>query len=751
MVLVLSLLVGGFALLSSVIVLVAGQSNTVEWALYLLTLTVLVPAAITVGRHLAGTLEAAGGPTAVSGLAARAAAGLLAVVLVSRSAYSFGWSSSAFLLPLTAVWAGALVLTGLRVRRRDRPGGGVPAPSTCRGWIIAAALGWVCVLGFLPPELLRPLKLAGSLVIAGSLTALHLRRRGPGRRRSTAWMLDATAVVLVLMTMTDVSGYLEYLRPDARTFVRGDGTVLTPEIFTSSHRHHQGFWLGPLNEVVHGQALLVDVTSQYGVGVLYFLAVFFQIAPLGYGSLSLAAGFLTAVQYALIYGIMRFGGCPRTLAVAGIAAAVFGLVAGAIGSPADYPSIGALRFGIPWLIVALAVLSARWQRHRAPLRVAAAALVGIASVWSFETFVYASAVFAAVVSFEVATLERYRVRTFGRDILAAAGWCVIAHLALAVATRILAGSWPDWSTYLALLRLYSAGDVYRVVAEPWSPGLPLLLLHLASAIGLAALLMRRRKLVLDRRPLFLVIAAASGLGIASFSYFVGQSDPNALIYSALPAVVEGGLWAALVGERLLSAGQVSRVVATGAAFWLAALLAISGWPDATVKWRRTALAHTIPAGDGEGSLGAAVLRLWRSPPSDPRALIGQALLARNLPPGETALVIAEPELSVETLVRSGRANALPISHPEQDNLVPDKADSRVIRAVNGLSPGTLMLIQRKAVGAPTKLPGRPPDHRKLVRLQKLALDRIRARFLLEEVERSPSGLAIVRLLPRPTT
>ena len=746
-VLVLCLLVGSFALVSSAVILAAGPSDNVDWALFLLTVVVLVPAALGAGSHIARTLEAAGGPAAVSALATRAATGLLTILLVSRVAGALGWSSSAVLVVLIAVWGVALAIAVGRASRWGRSEDVLAGADAARTWIVLAALACISVVAFLSPSLLQPLKLALSLAIAAALTALHVHSRRSRHRPWMRWLVDAGAVGLVIMTVTDVSAYLEYLRPDARTVVLADGLAVSPEALGYAQRLHQGFWLAPLNDMLHGRAMLVDVSSQYGVGVFYFLAAFFQVAPLGYGTLSLLTGFLTALQYATAYGVMRLGGCPGILAVPAITAAVIGLLLGSLGSPADFPGTGGLRFGLGWLVAACAVLWTRWPGRRRSLQAAAVALVGIASVWSFETFAVVSATFLAVAAFEAAALEPgRRARSFGRNMLAAACCCVFAHLVLAIGTRAFAGSWPDWSTYLAFVRSY-AGGLYVLAVRPWSPGLPILFLHLASAIALAALLARRHRLVLERRPLLLGIAATSGLGIASFGYFVGHSHPNTLLYVALPAVVEACLWVSLVGDRLLQAPRAPRLVATAAGVWLAVLLAISGWPDATDKWRRTALDQAIP-GHG-GRIREAVPRLWRSPPSDSRAPEAQALLDRHLPKGEPALVITEPELSVETLVRSDRVNVLPIGDPEQDNLVPDETYPKVRRAIDRLAPGALMLTQLGVFDAPAKPLGvRPDARRKLVKLQKVALDRIRDRFRLEEVARSPRGFALMRLVAR---
>ena len=144
-VLVLCLLVGSFALVSSAVILAFGPSDNVDWALFLLTLVVLVPAALVAGSRTARTLEAAGGPAAVSAVAARATAGLVAIVLVSRVAGALGWSSSALLVGLIALWGVALAVAVRRANRWGRSGDVLAGGDAARTWVVWAALACVSV------------------------------------------------------------------------------------------------------------------------------------------------------------------------------------------------------------------------------------------------------------------------------------------------------------------------------------------------------------------------------------------------------------------------------------------------------------------------------------------------------------------------------------------------------------------------------------------------------------------------------
>lgn len=748
LVLITSLLVGGFALLSSALVLASPLTNSTEWTLFVLTLAVLTPVAIAGGRRLAQRVVAAAGRAGLAELAALAAVGIIAIVLAARSSYALEHRSSTVLLAFGLVWVAVIAWAARRLTRGRRlvPAGLADADSP-RTWYAVAALAAVGLIAFFPGHFFHADQVAVSLVLAAALLFLHLRRLAVPRWAGL--LLDVAVVVFVVMIVTDLSGYQEYLRADAVTYVAGDDNPIPPHDLAVLHRHHEDFFLGPLNDMLHGRPLLVDTSSQYGAGIFYFLAAFFQIAPLGYGALGLIASFLTGLQFALAYGVLRLVGVARTIAIPAVVAAVLGLVLGSLGSYNDFPSNGGLRFGVPWLIIAAAVMAARApDRRRALWRGVTIALVACTAIWSFETFAYAGAVVTAIVAFEAATgAPGRRLRAFVRSLATVLAACVLAHVLFAIATRVFAGAWPDWSTYLAYLNVYSAQSELLGTTVPWTPALPMLLVHLLSLLGLAALVARGHELVRERRPALVAIAATNGLGVASFSYWVGLSLQNALFLLGLPVVAVVALWLSLAGDARARVPNAFKVAALALGLWLGATLAISGWQDTQDKWRRTALAHAIPGAGDDASLPDALSRLWHNPPSDPRAVPAQRLLHRHFRPGERALVMMEPDLTVETLVRSDRINVLPISQPIQDNLVPDHVDPKVIATVDALKPGTLMLTQPSTWNAPLK--ASPVNVANgLVRVQRLALERIRSRFELQIIDRGPDGLAVVRLVAK---
>jgi len=326
---------------------------------------------------------------------------------------------------------------------------------------------------------------------------------------------------------------------------------------------------------------------------------------------------------------------------------------------------------------------------------------------------------------------RERRRRLGFELAGAIGGCVLANVALAVATRLVAGSWPDYETYVHFFTTYAVQGFGRVLFFPWSPAIAMGALYFASVVGLVTLVVRRPDFSRVRRTAMVAIAGLTGFGAVSLTYLMNNSHPNTVMLLATPAILLGALWLTLLLAWRPTVPGPARVAIVVAAAWLAGLLLVGGWPDTSEKWSRTLLTQALPGGAG---LRASLTELWRSPPFDIRVTEAEGLLARHSPGRRPALVLVDSDLQVETLMRTDRINALPISVPLSDTLVFDDSWPRVARAVDRLPPGTVLITQTRATG--------------FLPLQLRALGRIRSRFDLRVLERGPSGLAAFRLVPR---
>ena len=123
------------------------------------------------------------------------------------------------------------------------------------------------------------------------------------------------------------------------------------------------------------------------------------------------------------------------------------------------------------------------------------------------------------------------------------------------------------------------------------------------------------------------LAGSTAYAIAMLSYTDNRSSTYLFLYVALPLLLAGTLWLALMlaperGCRRGSRGSAS----PRRSRWRAADLA-GAWPAVGPHFIATALAHFYPG----GGLRAALHRLWHPPPIDPRAPEGIALLDRYVP------------------------------------------------------------------------------------------------------------------------
>jgi hypothetical protein len=180
---------------------------------------------------------------------------------------------------------------------------------------------------------------------------------------------------------------------------------LTPLNF--SRVTNMAYFLGPTNDVLHGQPMLVDTFSQYGVAMYYALAASFSVLPLGFGVFTLILSTGTALLFAVIYATLRLSIRSQAIAVVAIATAVFVYIYAGLWQYVDYPSTGALRFGPAWLVVLLGVATSRTSGRRAKLvlRRSILALVGLAAIWSAEVGVYCMGAAAAMAVLDCAAAD----------------------------------------------------------------------------------------------------------------------------------------------------------------------------------------------------------------------------------------------------------------------------------------------------------------------------------------------------------
>jgi hypothetical protein len=326
--------------------------------------------------------------------------------------------------------------------------------------------------------------------------------------------------------------------------------------------------------------------------------------------------------------------------------------------------------------------------------------------------------------------------------------CACAHILFAVATLVASGQLPEWGQYLAYLDAFLLGELGDLTYDfsSWSPGIAVGAAQLAFAAALVLLILRRPDMLAGERVLLTALVGTTAYGSVLFMYLVDRSLDHVVLYVSQPALLTGTLWLHLIlraRERL-----PRRVPAAALALALSVTLALVavGWSSVSARFGHTALAHALP---GIKSASDARERLWDFPPIDPRAPEAQRLLERHMPAERRSVVLADPELSVETLLRSGRFSRIPSGDP----WVLEQRLPGVRRAVAELRPGVLMLTHAEALRVVASGHRRSPAElarayglgAPLAPLELAALQEITERFRLEPVERGDHGLLVMRL------
>ncbi|MEK6326346.1 MAG: hypothetical protein AABM66_02320 [Actinomycetota bacterium] len=718
------------------------QEQDVESALYLAAFAIILPAALIAAPRLADTIAAGPNAGALSLLAALVVATLAVAILVVRVLPGAGGVVEA--LSVVGVWwLGAMALLARATRTRPWARLLRVAPLAPVAWGLAGALVLGALLAFTSLGSISPLPVAlGAVAVPATLFVYARGRTGlPPVPRRWGVAIDALIIVLCVLAIPD----LVIFGSDSPF-----GAATNPVI-----QFHHDFFLGPVNEVLHGGTVLVDTASQYGVGSLYFLAGWFELAPIGYGTLGFLDGALFGLFFAAAYCVLRIAGTPRLLAGGGVALGVVALIHNLEYSVGSLPQHGPLRFGLPMVVILAATAEDRWPRRARIALASQLFAVALSSVWALEAFAYTAATFAVIACFRAWALPgQKRLKSLLRTGAVAVAACAIAHVLLAAATLAAAGRLPDWGQYLAYLNEFLFGGVGDITYDfsHWSAGLPVGAAYLASAAAIVLVVRRRRDIVDEHRAALTALCGASAYGIALFSYFVNRSADHILPYVSLPALMVGILWLSLLLRGALAPSRALRIGGLAFALSVAVLLVSVAWSSIGPRVPRTAVAHVVPGGD---SLGGTLDRLWNPAPIDPRTPQGEALVSRYLPGTSPVPIVAAPDLETEILLRSGRAHGLGLSYATEDSFVPEENLPHVQRAVDELQPGDRLLMQAEALevlAAYRAQPSRDPltdpvDQKILVPLQEWALERIAQRFRVRVIHRDKGGFVVVALRP----
>lgn len=715
--------------------------QTAETLLYGLTFLVLLPLSVFFANRLVGRILAGSNPGLVGPLSALTVTGAGATIVIVRLLGASGdrlWLLAGLSL-LVVLVAGLL---WWRAAGPKWPAAGHLESNTFGLSLLAglATLGAVASFSYLS-HIDLPWLLAG-LVFTGAVLFAFNRISLP--RLTGGWGLALDLVILLLVIAAV---------PDMVVFHGvGEGGSETDAFITYVINFHQALYLGAASQILNGAALLVDTVSQYGVASIYLLAAFFEIAPIGNGTLAFFDASLTALTFGAGYAILRMAGVARLLATAAMLVALVVLI-----WALEYPiggllQHGGLRFGLPVPLILFWVAAARYPRARRWFRAAGWAVVGLSIVWALEAFMYVSGALAGMLLIEAALLPEGRIRWLVRQALFAVASWVVALILFAIATLIWGGALPDWGLYLTYLRDFLAGDVGDLTYDvpDWSPGLTVGFAYLVAAIALAVTAIRKPDWLRVRPVAAIALAGFAGYGILLYSYFDNRSLPHVIPYVSLPLVLSVALWLWLV----IDDRAIPRRAATAALGVVMAVVALSVstvMPNAADRAETSLLAYAIPGGN---SLREGFERLWNPPELKAGASDGAELLNRYMPGEDASPVLTVPDLDNNILTLAGRANSLAITDAKEQSWVEGPHLEPVAEAVDELDAGDLMLIDTAALSAHRKLAFNPQADQEelaaettLADIQLIILKDISESYRLRPVARK-GKLLVVELIPR---
>lgn len=632
---------------------VVGHTRHVQTVFYVVAFGVLLPVAVVVARSRRNPAS----------LAALNLAAVSVVLLVAHLIGAIGSYSELRIALLVGAATIALANLGAYFVHLELP---FRTRWVKRiGAIVLGALLLGTLVLFIPPSAFAWNRHHASLAIA-VVFALLLAFTWRIPRRFT-YLIDLAAIVLILILSSDFNDYGQ------------------------THALDQDFYLGPVNAILHGHTMLVNTFAQYGVGVMYFLAAVFKIIPIGYGGLQVVNDVLRYVEFALIYVVLRIGCRRQAYAVVGLLVCLAANILSGIGPTIEYASVGPLRFGLPWLLVLLAILRARLPARRRLLGVPMLGVVAVSAVWSFETFVYTIGTALALSLFDSALergSRRERIKTGVRRCATVVLVAVAAQALFAIGTRLSAGEWPDLGVYLAFIKIYGwhgFGGFY-IPVHAWSLGYLIAAFYFVSLAAVAFILLGRREFVAEERVALTAIWGSSVFGVIAYSYFAGRAHPNNLHHIGPPAIVLAALWTGLLARRLPRKAILLRVVLFACMGWAAAaLIGEIPHPSAAFNGISPIVNHRLSV--HLGRIGALV----DEKPDDPEEIDGETLLNDfALGKAEVPVVLSAQE-QTGVLMRAGRANAFSIDDPNQDALIPVQTLRLVAAEIRKLRPGSFVL------------------------------------------------------------
>ncbi|OGL87725.1 hypothetical protein A3I42_03385 [Candidatus Uhrbacteria bacterium RIFCSPLOWO2_02_FULL_49_11] len=308
--------------------------------------------------------------------------------------------------------------------------------------------------------------------------------------------------------------------------------------FGGTALYHFNFFLGPVNDILHGKLLFAGTESQYGILLTYSLAFLFRyLVPFTYANFYVVIMAVSIAYYWLLYALLRVLTRSVRWSIVGLFTVfcVHLLAITAISPPNEaysFPSVTPLRFifDIPIFLLLLLFIR-KGKQFILPLAFTLACAV-------FYNFEIGISLGLAVFTFFVLRtwFADSGKRTCTHELLLFCGYSALFLAVIAgivtFGTYIGSGQFPAWGRLIYFTKLYSAG----FGALPLPQGFNLY--HLVLLIYLVTLLtVVVKKFAGNARSEDALWGALAVYGIFIFHYYLNRSHPNNLYVVIVPAAI----------------------------------------------------------------------------------------------------------------------------------------------------------------------------------------------------------------------
>ncbi|MGO9918788.1 MAG: hypothetical protein ACLQIB_29330 [Isosphaeraceae bacterium] len=307
--------------------------------------------------------------------------------------------------------------------------------------------------------------------------------------------------------------------------------VLYFDFSLTSDPYHYLAYLGPALHLKHGGLLMVDTFSQYGPGPVAAVWAVFNWGTVSFGSANLLVQAFNLLFYTFIV-LCAFLMSGARISAAWLIVVLVPVVFAGWATFNAFPSASAFRY-LPALMMVTSLAFLKPPARRSWTTFLATC---VAAAWSIEALVGTLGIHLAFV-----TLLNFRMRAWGRTV---ADWLFAAFPAIltiglnSLATRIGAGQWTDYGTYLMFLKwyiIYPNFWAYPADGLSWcwvAMILPLVLVLSDACVRI--LRPRRRLLPLNDEVLFYRFVPMGGFLAVTGSYFAGRAVDYTVVIAFLP-------------------------------------------------------------------------------------------------------------------------------------------------------------------------------------------------------------------------